>query len=480
MVMTVNQPLCFVLMPFGEKRDITGTLINFDSIYKELIAPSVKEAGLEPLRADEELTGGIIHKPMFERLILCEYAVADLTTANANVFYELGIRHAVRPRSTVLIYAESSGRLPFDLSPMRALPYRTSLAGGAIEDNNNNSNAGATRAVLVKYLKEAREAQGTATDSPIFQFVEGYPNVDHTKTDVFRDRVIYSTQMKQKLAAARKQGINAIRVLEKQELGNIMDLEAGVIVDLFLSYRSVKAWQDMIDLSARMPSPLATTAMIQEQLALALNRQASKLNEPERTILRERAEKVLLDLLKKRGPHPETYGILGRIYKDQWEEALKESNDDYFGAASGLLKKAIEAYLHGFEADWRDAYPGINAVTLMEIKDPPDPRRSQLIPVVAYAVERKIASCNPDYWDYATRLELAVLEREENLAKSALSDALASIREPFEPETTARNLRIIRGAREKRQEHSSVLIWTKQIEERLDSATASMLSKLRL
>jgi hypothetical protein len=92
-----NRPLCFVLMPFGEKRDITGALINFDSIYNELIAPSVEQAGLEPLRADEEVTGGIIHKPMFERLILCEYAVADLTTANANVFYELGVRHAVRP-----------------------------------------------------------------------------------------------------------------------------------------------------------------------------------------------------------------------------------------------------------------------------------------------------------------------------------------------------------------------------------------------
>jgi hypothetical protein len=51
----------------------------------------------------------------------------------------------------------------------------------------------------------------------------------------------------------------------------------------------------MIDLVERMPLPLATTTMIQEQLALALNRQASKVNDPERTILRERAERVLVD-----------------------------------------------------------------------------------------------------------------------------------------------------------------------------------------
>src|SRR4051812_47595166 len=119
----MNRPLCFVLMPFGLKRDIAGYMIDFDSIYKELIAPSINDAGFQPLRADEEMTGGIIHKPMFERLILCDYAVADLTTANANVFYELGVRHAVRPRSTVLIFAENGGRLPFDLSPMRALAY---------------------------------------------------------------------------------------------------------------------------------------------------------------------------------------------------------------------------------------------------------------------------------------------------------------------------------------------------------------------
>jgi hypothetical protein len=469
--MGVNRPLCFVLMPFGKKRGVTGTLINFDSIYKDLIVPSIQEAGLEALRADEELAGGIIHKPMFERLILCEYAVADLTTANANVFYELGVRHAVRPKSTVLIYAENGGRLPFDLSSMRAMPYHINLEGGVIEDENT----GATKTALVKRLEEAKGAQSTGIDSPLFQLVEGYPNIDHTKTDIFRDRVAYSTQIKQKLSVARKKGIATIRGLEKQELGNIRDLEAGVIVDLFLSYRSVKAWQDMINLVDRMPSPLAATAMIQEQLALALNRQASKVNEPERAILRERAEKVSLDLLKKRGPHPETYGILGRIYKDRWEEALK-AHDDF--AASGLLKKAIEAYLHGFEADWRDAYPGVNAVTLMEIKDPPDPRRDELLCVVSYAVERKIASDKPDYWDYATRLELAVLKKEENVAKSALSDALASIREPFEPETTARNLRIIREARERRHESSSFLVWAKQIEERLDSAASSMMSKV--
>jgi hypothetical protein len=113
----------------------------------------------------------------------------------------------------------------------------------------------------------------------------------------------------------------------------------------------------------------------------------------------------------------------------------------------------------------------------MQVKDPPDPRRNELLPVVTYAVERKIASGKPDYWDYATRLELAVLGKDEDAAISTLSDALASIREPFEPETTARNLRLIREARERHREPS--VVWAKQIEDRLDSTTASMMSKLQ-
>src|SRR5207237_1246710 len=83
----VVRPLCFVLMPFGRKPTNAGATVDFDAVYQDLIAPGIDAAGLDPIRADQELTGGIIHTPMFERLILCEFAVADLTTANANVFY---------------------------------------------------------------------------------------------------------------------------------------------------------------------------------------------------------------------------------------------------------------------------------------------------------------------------------------------------------------------------------------------------------
>ena len=207
------------------------------------------------------MTGGIIHKPMFERLILCEYAVADLTTANANVFYELGVRHAVRPWSTVLLFAKESGQLPFDVAPLRAMPYCLTTEG-------KTADIGATKMELVKRLKEAKEAQNSGIDSPIFQLVEGFPEIDHTKTDVFRDRVQYSAKVKEQIAGARKQGREALLNLEKQ-LGDIGDLESGVVIDLFLSYRAVKAWSEMVSLVQKMSPALANTVLVQEQACIS-------------------------------------------------------------------------------------------------------------------------------------------------------------------------------------------------------------------
>ncbi|MGC2571001.1 MAG: TRAFs-binding domain-containing protein, partial [Candidatus Nitrosopolaris sp.] len=421
----MTNPLCFVLMPFGKKPSSIGSIIDFDSIYQDLITPAINQAELEPLRADEEMTGGIIHKPMFERLILCEYAVADLTTANANVFYELGVRHAVRPWSTVLLFAKDSGQLPFDVAPLRAMPYQLNTEGKTKDTET-------TKIELIKRLQEAKQAQNSAIDSPIFQLVEGFPEIDHTKTDVFRDRVQYSAKVKEQIAVARKQGKEALLSLEKQ-LADIRNQESGVVIDLFLSYRAVKGWPEMFNLVQKMSPALANTVMVQEQLALALNRDGNG----------GEAEKVLLELIKKRGPSSETYGILGRVYKDRWESAYK-SGDELL--AAGMLDQAIEAYVHGFEADWRDAYPGVNAVTLMEINEPPDPRRTKLIPVVEYAVDRRIAIGKPDYWDYATRLELAVLAKDKDASIKSVAKALALLREPWEAETTIRNLRLIHEA----------------------------------
>jgi hypothetical protein len=434
-------------MPFGPKTDPAGAVINFDAVYEQVIRPAIEDSGLDPIRADEEMTGGIIHKPMFERLVLCDYAVADLTTANANVFYELGVRHAVRPWSTVLIFAENA-RLPFDVAPLRALPYR--LRHGKPAD------ARGARDALVERLRSAKKR---TQDSPVFQLLNwtAVPEIAHMKTDSFRDGVEYSAKRKSELAKARDAGPDAVERLRdiEQSLGDIAHNEAGVVIDLFLSYRDLKAWTDMIRLAESMDPALRDTVMVQEQLGLALNR-------AERG---EEAEQVLKTLIARRGPSSETYGILGRVYKDRWQAAVAKRD----ASAKGLLDNAIDAYRRGFEADMRDAFPGINTVTLMELREPPDPRRLVLTTVVRYAVERKMANKEPDYWDHATLLELAVLAHDQSAAADALSAALAARPKPWMRETTAGNLRLIREARERRAEETA---WLKGLEEQLEGRSS--------
>jgi GNAT superfamily N-acetyltransferase len=175
---------------------------------------------------------------------------------------------------------------------------------------------------------------------------------------------------------------------------------------------------------------------------------------------------VLKACIAEHGASSENCGLLGRVYKDRWEAALAAGNDF---EAQGQLELSVSTYLQGFEADWRDAYPGINALTLMELSEPPDPRRDALIPVVSYAVDRRIIAGKPDYWDHATRLELALLALDEKAARSGLGKALAAVREAFEPETTARNLRLIRECRERRATAGGTAVpkWCAQVEAEL-------------
>jgi hypothetical protein len=283
-------PLCFVLMPFGRKTDGQGRTTDFDAVYREIIAPAVAVAGLEPLRADEEKIGGTIHKPMFERLMLCQYAVADITGANPNVYYELGIRHAMRPRSTVILFAEGT-TLPFDIALLRGIPYRTG-------DNGLPLQPAVCSAKVAAQLNEAR--RNPHDDSPLFQLVQDMPRyqVDHSKTDDFNKRFDYSRKYKELLVRARQQGEAAVKaVAAAPELANLHEVESGVVIDLYLALRDVKAYGAMIELYDRMPTPLQRARVAREQLAFALNREGR----------RDEAEQVLKDVLKEFGPSSETY-----------------------------------------------------------------------------------------------------------------------------------------------------------------------------
>jgi hypothetical protein len=453
-VLMGERPLCFVLMPFGTRKDPGGGPdIDFDAIYEQALCPAIEEAGMEPLRADEERTGGISHKTIFERLLLCDFAIADLTTANADVFYELGVRHAVRPATTLAIFAARQPP-PFDLHYLRSVPY------GLAEGNRLDTAAkGRLRSTVAERLKELRPLNDSGVDSPLFQLLTDYPvpNLAHRKTDAFRDRQRYSSTIKQQLDEARR-AKNADKVaLVESQLSSLDVVETGVLVDLFVSYRAVLAYEKMVALYERMPVPLQRTVLVREQLAFAMNRLKQ----------REAALAILQQVIDEGAGTSETFALLGRVHKDRWSET--KDDEATKRQARSHLDKAVAAYIRGFESDWRDAYPGINAVTLLDIKgDAPSlARKDELLPVVRFAVTQRFKSSKPEYWDYATLLELAVLASDEDAVDRALGDALTAVREPWEPMTTANNLKLIREARAGRAEMAS---WLDDVIAALESA----------
>lgn len=103
---------CFVMMPFGDW---------FDKYYQDIYVPSIREAGFEPVRADELFSTGTVVEQIWEQIKKARVLLADLTERNANVFYELGLAHAAR--KPVVFTAPRVDDVPFDLRHLRVIIY---------------------------------------------------------------------------------------------------------------------------------------------------------------------------------------------------------------------------------------------------------------------------------------------------------------------------------------------------------------------
>src|SRR4026208_2482186 len=122
----------FIVRPFGNKNGI-----DFDKIETDLIRPAMQQAGLTGGTTGEFLQQGNIRTEMFEQLLIADLVIADISIHNANVFYELGIRHALRDKRTFLIKSKQDNSpdidVPFDLKTDRYLSYDANNPGGAVD-----------------------------------------------------------------------------------------------------------------------------------------------------------------------------------------------------------------------------------------------------------------------------------------------------------------------------------------------------------
>jgi hypothetical protein len=438
----VLRPLVFVAMPFGVKPDaLHVTSIDFDAIYEKGIKPALSDLDVDFIRADEERTGGMIHVPMFARLLLAEVAIVDVTIDNANVFYELGVRHAARPRSTIIVSGKN-GPLPFDIANLRAIPYE--LENGQLTE--------AAAAAFVNALR-ARVADAivygaTDQDSPLFQLFADFPGVPVKPEEIdpmFKERALELAAIRDRLSSSRglerAAALAAIAELESQVVSP-NGVQAELVMDVIFAYRALLAYDELIGFIERIPADFRQKSItIREQYALALNKR-NKAGD------RDGAIKTLKALKADRADaSSETSGLLGSVYKGQYFDALANNRTIL---ASSYLENAIDSYREGFQTDPRDYYPGINLLELLLVDggDEALAEFKRTLPAVAFAVSRLGGIKSNDYWVVATAFELSILANDWSAAARAIPRMLGLTeddKDAFKLTSTLENLNGIRS-----------------------------------
>jgi tetratricopeptide (TPR) repeat protein len=415
---------CFVSMPFGRKTLPTGEEVDFDRLYQEAIGPAVRVAGLVPVRADTLVTTGTIDRAVVEAIARSDVMIVDISAASPNVYYELGLRHALRPRTTIVL-AGGGVRVPVDLAGRRVLHY-------ALADRPSEVTFRQLREELAEMLSHRRETD--IVDSPFFQLFPVTPIV--LPDDPFAAR-----QRRDQVGSIRARLLEARQLLPEEAITRLKDLERDLSdaaldddslwTDLMLAYRDCSSWDDVIRVISNFPAPLRESATVVQQNALALNRRGLSGDA-------ERAAAALRGLIDRSGPDSETYGLLGRIYKDLYQR----SGDRHH------LDEAIDAYRRGWQADPEDIYPGINLATLLTLAGGASAEEEvrEVVPRLRSSLDERTRSGPADYWDTATSLELAVLDRDWAGANDLIPLTRARAAAPWMLETTLNNLKILANA----------------------------------
>jgi len=120
-------------MPYGKKVNMANAKIDFDTVYRSFIQPAIEKAGLVASKTNVANSGELLLKNMYARILICRFATADITFDNPNVYYELGISHATRPHTTILLHENSLDKIPLDLSVFSVLNYEYDLGKKVIK-----------------------------------------------------------------------------------------------------------------------------------------------------------------------------------------------------------------------------------------------------------------------------------------------------------------------------------------------------------
>ena len=360
----------FIIRPFGTKDGI-----NFDDVQKNLIAPALAACDIQGGTTEPFLQAGNIRADMFQQLLVADIVIADVSIHNANVFYELGIRHALQPNRTFMLRAKSKkapsqrtpqDEVPFDLRTDRYLEYNSDSPAQKLE-------------LMIEALRQTLASE--KPDSPVFQMLPDLDAQDRSRflpvPQAFHDDV--------ELASKRKQmGLLGLLALEAEQFfwaSEGLRLVARAQFDL-KSYRAAKeTWEKLYKLNPN-------ESEINQRLGTIYQR-LGDLDSSDQALLR-----VINSKTASHGDRAEAFSLLGRNLKERWRTSWISASTDHARKAlqSPLLLQACEKYNQGFLENLDSFYPGLNALSLLTL-----------------AIE--LAKQMPDAWE--TRFETETQARSE-------------------------------------------------------------------
>lgn len=413
----------FVAMPFGIKQEI-----DFNRVYEDYIKSALNHEGFKVYRADEERRAGEIRTDMFQELLLSDLVIVDLTIDNPNVWYELGVRHALRARGVVLITGGRSTSA-FDVYTDRKLRY--GLKSGVPDPDTLEED----KRKLVTMVKATTESWHGRRTSPVYNLMPNLQEPDWRSLRIGDVREFWEEydSWDRRVDLARKAGY----------IGDLLVLADEAPVAAFRAQAWFKAGEalrkaEKFDLALEQlerglaVEPLNVRAL--REKGICLQRLACN-GHPGHTL--DRARDHYHNILKDFPEDPETWALLGRVDKDAWIDSWRQSGSApermrrEAAYEEALLKASIDSYYKGYCCNPGHYYSGINALTLMHLhqhltgKSTFERDMSTIEGAVRFAAE-----CNRDqsqlFWSKATIGDVEVLVGSPETVSMAYKDAIAS------------------------------------------------------
>ena len=326
----------FIIRPFGVKSGV-----DFDRVERELISPVLQSLQIEGRTTGEIAEAGNIRTDMFERLVSADLVIADISIHNANVYYELGIRHAMRDRITILIRS-AQNEVPFDLKTDRYLEYDA-------EDPKQQ------RSALTDAVQQSVMAR--RQDSPVFLLLPGLepadPEAIHPVPTDFTEEVREARRNEDRalLAVLAEEtvmfdwGIAGRRVVGRAQF------DASAWPD------ALETWSTVLDDCPEDVEAHLVLGTVHQRLG-----QLGKSSDALRRVL-DRQDVTPTD-------RAEALALRARNAKALWiREWRGTAEQDRRATAlrSAFLAEARQSYDQGFLADQNGWYPGINALALHSV-----------------------------------------------------------------------------------------------------------------